>query len=146
MKLSVKLDENCTETEVIIVTKQIDDKVSEIMNKLSKKGVNKLTGSSDGKFAVINDDDLIRIYANNQKVHAITNSGEYIIKYRLYELEEQLDDKKFIRISNSEIVNVNYIQSFDLSLAGTICINFKSGERTFASRRYVSKIKNIFRI
>ncbi len=144
MKVSVKIDKDCLETEVIIVTNEVGGEVNEIMNKLSKQEINKLIGSADNKVVVIKDDNLIRIYSNNQKVHAVTNEGEYILKFRLYELEERLDNKKFIRISNSEIVNVDYIQSFDLSFTGTIGINFTTGERTFASRRHVSKIKKLF--
>ncbi len=46
------------------------------------------------------------------------NVGEYAIRYRLYELEAALDKKQFLRISNSEIVNVKKIRDIDLSIIG----------------------------
>lgn len=54
---------------------------------------------------------------------SITLQGEYAIRYRLYELEEVLDKKQFLRISNSEIVNVKKIRDIDLSITGRICMS-----------------------
>ena len=72
---------------------------------------------------------------------ARTESGLYQIRLRLYELEERLDDSKFVRISNSEIVNLKKVKSLDLSFVGTICMELSNGEVSYVSRRYVSKIK-----
>lgn len=53
---------------------------------------------------------------------------------------------KFVRVSNSEIINLKKIKNFDLSLAGTICVKFLDGSTTYVSRRYVTKIKEILGI
>ena len=66
-----------------------------------------------------------------------------MIRLRLYELEERLDDRKFVRISHSEIVNLKMVKSLDLSYVGTICMELSNGELCYVSRRYVSKIKRI---
>jgi DNA-binding LytR/AlgR family response regulator len=60
----------------------------------------------------------------------------------LYELEERLDNR-FVRISNSEIVNLKKVKSLDLSFVGTICMELSNGEVSYVSRRYVSKMKKI---
>lgn len=70
-----------------------------------------------------------------------TQQNEYIVRYRLYELEELLEKKTFLRISNSEIVNTNQILNIDLSIVGRICIRFQEIFKPI-SRRYVPKIKN----
>ena len=75
-----------------------------------------------------------------------TEKGEYALKFRMYELEEKLDKNCFVRISNSEIINLKKVKSFDLSLTGTICVKMKNGRVTYASRRYVSKIKQVLGI
>ena len=85
--------------------------------------------------------DIFRIYTGNQKVYIQTLQGEYAIRYRLYELEEALDKKQFLRISNSEIVNVKKIRDIDLSITGRICIRFLNDTQTYVSRRYIPKIK-----
>ena len=71
------------------------------------------------------------------------NNGTYQIRLRLYEAEERLDNSKFVRISNSEIVNLKKVKSLDLSFVGTICMELSNGTVSYVSRRYVSKIKKV---
>ena len=61
-------------------------------------------------------------------------------------MEEQLDNRKFVRISNSEIVNIKKIKKLDTSLTGTICMYLEGEKMTYVSRRYVSKIKKVLGI
>lgn len=50
------------------------------------------------------------------------------------------------KLSNSEIVNLKKVLSFDLSFAGTICVSLSDGTSSYVSRRYVNKIKKILGI
>ena len=65
------------------------------------------------------------------------------MRLRLYEAEERMDSSKFVRISNSEIVNLKKVKSLDLSFVGTICMELSNGTVSYVSRRYVSKIKKV---
>ena len=49
-----------------------------------------------------------------EKVFARENDNKYLIKKRLYELEEILNPDKFVRISNSEIVNMKKVKKINL--------------------------------
>ena len=95
---------------------------------------------------LLEQEELYRVYAEEGKVFGVTQDGTYALRRRLYELEEQLDKKRFVRISNSEIVNLKQVKSFDLSFAGTICVALRDGTVTYVSRRYVSKIKQVLGI
>lgn len=72
--------------------------------------------------------------------------GEYTLHIRLYEIEERLNSHQFVRISNSEIINLKRVDNFDLSFTGTICVKLSNGTTTYVSRRYVAKIKKILGI
>lgn len=63
------------------------------------------------------------------------------LKFRLYELEKRFAGTQLIRISNSEIVNLQKVESLDFSISGTITLKFDNGEKAFVSRRYIEKIK-----
>jgi DNA-binding LytR/AlgR family response regulator len=82
-----------------------------------------------------------RFEAQEQRVFAHTPGGRLQMRQRLYELEEQLAGTAFVRISNSEIVNFDLVAGMDLSLAGTILLKLKTGERCYVSRRYMKRIK-----
>ena len=89
---------------------------------------------------------MIRIYLNSGKVVAVTDKGEYILRLRLYEIENLLLTDQFIRISNSEIINLKKDNNFDLSFTGTICVKLSNGVTTYVSRRYIPKLKKILGI
>ncbi len=89
---------------------------------------------------------MIRIYLNSGKVVAVTDKGEYVLRLRLYEIENLLLTDQFIRISNSEIINLKKVNNFDLSFTGTICVKLSNGVTTYVSRRYVPKLKKILGI
>mgnify|MGYP003249186314 CR=1 FL=1 len=145
MQLEVKIDSSYIEPKVIILTASMTEDVNIILSKLLNQTPH-ISGSKDNKIEVIEQADLIRIYASNGKVIAATRKGEYALRLRLYEIEERLPPYQFVRISNSEIINLKNVNSFDFSLSGTICVKLADGTATYVSRRYVSKLKKILGI
>lgn len=143
MQVEIKLDRTCTEPKVMILTAEITEAVKKIADSLSKEPPQLISGSRNDKIEVIERDDLLRVYANMGKVFAVTEKGEYTVRLRLYEMEELLASDRFVRISNSEIINLKKVESFDLRFTGTICVKLTDGTTTYVSRRYVSKIKAI---
>lgn len=145
MQLEVKIDSSYLEPKVIILTASMTEDVNTILNKLSD-APQIISGSKDNKIEVIEPADLIRIYTGAGKVFAVTSKGEYVLRLRLYEVEGRLPAHQFVRISNSEIINLKNVNNFDLSFTGTICVKLSNGTTTYVSRRYVSKIKKILGI
>lgn len=146
MQVEIKIDHSCTEPKIIILTASMTEEVNLIFKKLSENTPQIISGSINEKVEVIEQEDLIHIYANAGKVFAVTSKGEYTLRFRLYEIEERLISNHFVRISNSEIINLKKVKNFDLSFTGTICVELVNGTTTFVSRRYVSKIKKILGI
>ena len=150
LKIDIRIDEKTLETTIIVQASKIDDEITEIINKLkeieNKNHKGTLTCFKDDIVEIIDENKIIRIYSSLQKVMAETSYGTYLIKARLYELEDRLDKNNFVRISNSEIINLKRVVNFDLSFSGTICVNLDNKETTYVSRRFVSKIKEVLGI
>lgn len=143
MQVEIKIDSSYSEPKIIILTAAMTEEVNIIVSKLSKETPQLISGIKDEKVELIEQDGLIRVYANSGKVFAVTDKGEYTLRLRLYEMEEILDGKRFVRISNSELINLKKVENFDLNFTGTICVRLTNGTITYVSRRYVSKIKSI---
>ena len=143
MKLEIKIDTAIVEPETVITTSAMTDEVNRVVNYISnlKNTSFMITGQKDGKIELLDQENIIRLYAENGKMFAKLDQATYQIRLRLYELEERLDNDKFVRISNSEIVYLKKVKGLDLSFAGTICMELENGEVSYVSRRYVSKIK-----
>lgn len=146
MQIELKIDSSCTEPRVIVMTASMTEEVNDILKKLSEDVPQIISGSKNGKIEILKQEDLIRIYASDKKVFAVTEKGEFTLRFRLYELEERLNAHHFVRISNSEIINLRHTSHFDLSFTGTICVKLSDGATTYVSRRYVPKIKKILGI
>lgn len=146
MQVEIKIDSSYSDPKVIILTASMTEDVSRIVKTLSENTSQIISGYKDEKIEILEPGDLIRVYANSGKIIAVTNKGEYILRLRLYELEKQLQSNQFIRISNSEIINLKKVNNFDLSFTGTICVKLSNGTTTYVSRRYVAKLKKILGI
>jgi len=141
MKIEIKIDDTAPETKVIIVTREMTESVQALVKRLSEEQPRVIAGFSGDTVRLLEQNEILRIYAAEGKVFAATEKDEFTLRLRLYELEERLDKKRFVRISNSEIVNLGKITGFDLSFTGTIQVSLTNGTSTYVSRRYVSKIK-----
>lgn len=141
MNIEIQVDEKYTESKIIIYTNQVTEEITNIFNSISSINQKSLNAYKDEKLYILNQKDLETIYSENGKIYVRCNNEIYMLKNRLYELEYILDKKTFIRISNSEIVNFNKIENIDFKILGTLVINFKSGNKSYASRRYIQKIK-----
>lgn len=143
MDIEIRLDPECKLPKIIILTHKVTDEVNEIVSRLSEDAPQVITGFRDDVARIIEPDEIKRIYSSGGKVYAETDDGEYTLRQRLYEMEERLDKSRFVRISNSEVINLKKVRSFDMNLVGTICVSFIDSGTTYVSRRYVSKIKKI---
>lgn len=146
MKIEIKIDENCAEPKIIVVTDKINEEINDILRKLSAEQPQILAGFKDEKVTALDLNQIFRIYASDGKVYAETDSDTYILRLRLYETEQRLANQSFVRISNGEIINLKKVKGFDLSFIGTICVSLSNDTVSYVSRRYVSKIKQLLGI
>ncbi|MFA6941011.1 MAG: LytTR family DNA-binding domain-containing protein [Clostridiaceae bacterium] len=146
MQIEIKIDEKCEELKILIVTNKMTEQVEELLKKLSAAQTEAIVGFKEDSAEILQQEEIIRIFSSNQKVYAQTKQGEYVLKLRLYELEERLNQNVFVRISNSEIINLKKLVKMDLSFSGTIGVKLLGNVTTYVSRRYVAKIKEVLGI
>lgn len=147
MQVEIKIDSTVQEPKLLIITNRMTEEINEIIRKLSLTEPSMIAGvRNDEEVRLIDPETVQRIYATSGKVFAVTSEGEYQLRLRLYELEMRLRQHHFVRISNSEIINLKKVLHFNLRLAGTICVRFSDGSTSYVSRRYVSKIKEVLEL
>lgn len=146
MKIEIRIDENYKENKIIVEANKLTDEMSEVIETLKTIEQKKLKVFLDEEIYFVDEKDIEAIYSNDKKIYVKTSDKEYISKNRLYELESILSKNDFIRISNSEIINLNKVKSINTKIMGSIVITFYSGYKTYSSRRYINKIKEILKI
>lgn len=146
MQIEIRIDPACREPKIIVVTDRVDEQVNGLIKRLSEEKPRVLAGFREEGVRLLEQEEIFRIYASDGKVLCETGEGVFTLRQRLYELEDRLDKSRFVRISNSEIINLGQVKGFDLSFTGTIYVSLKNGTATYVSRRYVAKIKQVLGI
>lgn len=90
--------------------------------------------------------DIIYIESLGHEVFIHLNGAHYKVGKRLYQLEGELPEKQFIRISNSVIIARNAIQKVRPALSCKYILTLKNGDVVDVTRTYYYKFKEYFGI
>lgn len=151
MKISidtkVSSDYNSNEINIVIQTSKICPEVEEIIRKIQNVGNNAKTviGRIDNNLVLVKTSDIVKFYSKEQNNYFIANDKEYVIKKKMYELDEELDKADFVRISNSCIINLNFVKYFDLGITGNITVVLKDNTKESVSKRRISNILKLLK-
>lgn len=142
MKVELHIDPAQPELAVVLRAPARTEEVESLLALLTaESGV--LLGFRDGAAVPLPPETILRFYGEDKEVRAETPDGVYTMRQRLYALEERLAGRRFVRISHSEIVNLDQVTALDLGLTGTIRMTLRGGAATYVSRRYVKRIKEV---
>ena len=140
MDVEIKLQPGLARPRAVLWCAAVTPEVEEAAARLAG-APRQLTGHREGLVYLLAPGEIPLITAAGQQVFALCGGERYLLKARLYELEALLAGSHFARISHAEIANFDWVESLDMSTAGTIHLRFKSGGGAFVSRRYVARIK-----
>lgn len=138
MKFRFFIDKN-REEEVIVYAHE-KTKLVEGIEKLVTENNFELIGYADREAVKLDLADVYCFTVENNKIYAVCENEKYLLKLRLYQIEEKLSEN-FIKINQSCIANIRKIRKFDASFSGTLTVIFKNGYKDFVSRRNVKNVK-----
>lgn len=127
------------EEKIIIYTKDKNPLVEKIIS-LIEEDTQRFVGFSSDKAVILSPDEIECITVINGRTTAITQNGDFVLKERLYSLEECLKED-FLRINKSSLANIKKIHSFSASFGGALMIKFKCGFCDYVSRRQRKYVK-----
>lgn len=119
---------------------EIDNRITEIIS-FVKSMQGQLTGLIEGTQYEIPVSDIFYIESVDNRVFIYTAEKIYETRQKLYELEEVLNEKRFLRVSKSVLLNLMKIESIKPALNGRFIAALKSGEKIVISRKYVPNLK-----
>ena len=143
MEVEIRIDPQFQQPKLIICAPEDSPQLQELAQQLSGISLGPIRVWEEERSFLIPQRDFLRFYTEGKGICAQTVSKTYSVRLRLYELEEQLDPIRFVRISNSEIVNLDRVTAIDLSYTGTIRMTLDNTVISYVSRRYVKKIKEV---
>ncbi len=138
MKISIFIDKN-REEEIQIFAHAKTALITEIEELVLGYSAD-ILAYKNKEIVNLNLSDVHCFITENNKLYAITSNDKFLLKSRLYNLENNLP-KEFMKINKSCIANIKKIDRFDASLSGTLQVIFKNGYVDYVSRRSIKTVK-----
>ncbi len=145
VKLKFVQDDSADDVEIIIRAKEQNEEVERILKTLNQDTNDIIICDVLSNDQLVDTKDIIIISKNGRYLSIKTTNGEYVLNEALYKIEERLDKSWFVRISQSEIVNLKYVKKWGIYSGGVIKIELQNGIQSYTSRRYANQIKEILR-
>lgn len=146
VEIEVILDEHYVDPRVTIRTRantpQVENIIIAIEN-VSNSDYPQIAAMKDSSLVFISQRDIVRVYTEGRRVLLQTEDETYNLKGSLSGIEDALNRTRFMRISQSEIINIYKVRHFDFNLTGTIGVEFDCGIKTWASRSRIRDIKEL---
>ena len=146
MKINLKTNiskDHGDDIEVIVnaseYTKDVEDLIK-LINTVNKSKISTILGKNENEVSILDISDIMYFYSEEQNNYCKTQKGTFKINEKLYELEEKLPKANSVTISNSSIINIKYVQCFDVGIVGSILVKFVDNSTQYVSRRRVSQV------
>lgn len=109
-----------------------------------KKDNNKqmIVGKRNDKYELISYKRIIYFEAQGNDVYCFDGKLKYFINYKLYEIENSLMDKGFIRINKSTVVNILHIEEVIPWFGSRFLIKLSDNLEMEVSRSYSKTFKD----
>jgi len=140
MKIEIDIDDKYTDTTVIIkapcFSREVEKTVA-IMRMIDMQiGVKK-----DDETYLLDIDKILYIEGVDRKTFVYTEEDTYESELKLYEIEQELLEREFLRISKQSIVNIRKIKSLKADINRKIRISLINGEQIVVSRMYSDELR-----
>lgn len=140
MKIEIDIDDKYSDTEVLIkapkLTPDIEKMVS-IMRMINMQ----IAVRRDDETYMLDIEEILYIEAVERNTFIYTIDATYESKLKLYEIEQELLEQDFIRISKQSIVNLKKVKSLKADINRKIRLTLQNGEQILVSRMYSDELR-----
>ena len=143
-KITVRFEPDPTldHIEVLLRAPERDEEVEALLERLSGHSPETIpVFDGNGNLRALSPGEIISASVEGKLVNIVTEDGSWYTRRTLQSLEEELDGRRFLRISRYELVNLEKVLRYDFTLAGTLRLELTGGMETWASRRCIPSIR-----
>ena len=135
-------DKGRRDIDVLFTASEVDGQVATLMNKVADP-ISAMWEVDDehGATVTLPEERIVLISVDNKKLKVTAEGGTYWMKMTLSDIEAALNPSMFLRVSRYDIVNLQKVERFDFSVAGTLRIELSDGQEAWASRRFIPAVR-----
>ncbi len=140
MKIEIHVDKKAEDLEVSITCRQLTADIEKMLAVLRMMN-HQLTAKKGDEIYLLDVFQIIYIESVDRKCFIYTSDEVYESEFRLYELEQRLEEYGFFRVSKSFLIHLQKIQSLKADINRRIRVTMSNGEQIIASRQYADELK-----
>ena len=140
MKIEIDIDEKYPDTEVVIRANRLDSDVERLVAMMRMVSMQIGVRKKDETY-LLDVEKILYIEALERKTFVYTSDEIYESDLKLYEIERELLERDFFRISKQSIVNIRMIKSLRSDINRKIRITLKNDEQIIVSRLYSDELR-----
>ncbi len=140
MKIEIDIDEKYSDTEVVIRANKLDSDVEKLVAMMRMVNMQIGVHKNDETY-LLDVEKILYVEAVDRKTFVYTSEETYESDLKLYEMEQELLEREFFRISKQSIVNVRMIKSLKSDINRKIRITLKNDEQIVVSRLYSDELR-----
>ena len=140
MKVEIDIDEKYTDTGVVIHAPRLTQDIEKMVAMMRMLNMQIAVTKNDETF-LIETDKILYIEAIDRKTFVYTQDDMFESQLKLYEIEQELLEHDFLRISKQGIVNLKMIKSLKAEINRKIRVTLQNGEQIVVSRMYADELR-----
>ena len=140
MKIEIDIDDKYPDISVQIKTPSINQDVEKIISMMRMINMQLAVKREDETF-LLDIDKILYIEAVERNTFVYTEDTAYESDLKLYEVEKELLEKKFFRVSKQSIINLRKIKSLKAEINRKIRVTLVNGEQIIVSRMYADELR-----
>lgn len=140
MKINLDIDGKYDDTEIIIRAPHLNNDIERIVAMMRMIDM-QIAVRKDNETFLLETDKILYVEAVDRKTFVYTSNETYESELKLYELEQELVQRDFLRISKQSLVNLRKIKSLKADVNRKIRITLQNGEQIVVSRMYSDELR-----
>ncbi|MDY3797367.1 MAG: LytTR family DNA-binding domain-containing protein, partial [Agathobacter sp.] len=134
------IDDKYLNTEVTIKSPRLTQEIEKMISMMRMLDMQIAVKKNDETY-LLDAGEILYIEAVERNTFIYTEESTYESELKLYELEQQLEEKDFIRISKQSIINLKKVKSLKADINRKIRVTLQNGEQILVSRMYSDELR-----
>lgn len=140
MKIEIDIDDKYQETKVTIHAPKLTEDIEKTIALMRMIDM-QIGVKYDDEVHLLDTAEILYIETVDRKTFVYTEDKTYESELKLYEMEQKLLERDFLRISKQSIVNLRKVKSLKADINRKIRITLKNDEQIVVSRMYSDELR-----
>ena len=142
INIRFEADPGREDIEVLVRASERDPEVDAYIERISGKPPDGLTVTgADGALVRLAPERIILVSVSGNMARLETEQGSFTLRQTLQSIERALAGENFLRISRSELINMDKIEKYDFTVKGELRLELTGGIETWAARRCIPEVR-----